>query len=454
AVLTEHLWFDPQWHEVIPLAVAEHPHREQGMAQLAPPGLHERLASDAAGGAAAREGDQFVLHLAKISRPADWSTAVREQVDAARIRSVDASPDLVAASGHWTTSNPGVVRALTAREPASADALQLAARLASAQERAVVLEQVLAALAQAQANQTAELAHVAVSLGGAHHERERIRAAALAAVPQVAPQVGRSLTALILRLTTTEADRTSLRTAALRLLGRSNPWSAGVLVDLVQACGATAEDRQEILRVLLANLGRANPWATQALAAQITDLVRSADEREQALRAAADLLAGGDRRVIGGARDVAVELGRGRHEVGGPALAELGLLIRSLVADGGDRAGALQQVLATLPQIQPRAMAPWCDLVRDLARTETERGQVAAALAGGIRGVPAPAVAPLTRLALDFGAVRAPDVTDVLLDGLAAADSTAVAELAAVLVQVSTDPTVLATARGAVLGAL
>src|SRR5699024_12041115 len=51
-------------------------------------------------------------------------------------------------------------------------------------------------------------------------------------------------------------------------------------------------------------------------------------------------------------------------------------------------------------------------------------------------------------------AVRAPDVTDVLLDGLAAADSTAVAELAAVLVQVSTDPTVLATARGAVLGAL
>lgn len=465
AVLTEHLWFDPQWHEVIPLAVAEHPHREQVMAQLAPPGLHERLAGDAAGEAAAREVDQFLLHLAKVSGPQDWSTAVREQVDAARIRSVDASPDLVAASGHWTTSNPGVVRALTAREPASADALQLAARLASAQERAVVLEQVLAALAQAQADQTAELAHVAVSLGGAHHERERIRAAALAAVPQVAPQVGRSLTALILRLTTTEADRTSLRTAALRLLGRSNPWSAGVLVELVQACGATAEDRQEILRVLLASLGRANPWATQALAAQITDLVRSADEREQALRAAADLLAGGNRRVIGGVRDLLVELGQGRPEVvdaavsalpraGGPALAELGLLIRSLVADGGDRAGVLQQVLASLPQIQPRAMAPWCDLVRDLARTETERGQVAAALAGGIRGVPAPAVAPLARLALDFGAVRAPDVTDVLLDGLAAADSTAVAELAAVLVQVSTDPTVLATARGAVLGAL
>src|SRR5699024_11470752 len=95
AVLAEHLWFDPQWQEVTPLAVAEHPHREQVMAQLVPPGLHERLAGDAAGEAAAREMDQFLLHLAKVSGPQNWSTSVHEQVDAARIRSVDSSPYLV-----------------------------------------------------------------------------------------------------------------------------------------------------------------------------------------------------------------------------------------------------------------------------------------------------------------------------------------------------------------------
>jgi hypothetical protein len=133
-VLMPHLWYDLDWTDVAPAALALHPERDRllreliGRATGTGPLPGDLAALDAGG-----EFRRFLARTACQSREADWSPDVAQLIGRARMDLIQAGQmDDVGWAVHWETSNAQARAKLLAQLPGQAagrDAAQLAVRL-------------------------------------------------------------------------------------------------------------------------------------------------------------------------------------------------------------------------------------------------------------------------------------------------------------------------------------
>jgi hypothetical protein len=104
-VLLPHLWYDSDWVEVVPAAIAAHHDRDLVLDMLLKRGLareNSRLSP------ANRELDAHLAALAAESQPSDWTPDHENLIHRARVDLVRLDPWSVAQSAHWLRSGEQV----------------------------------------------------------------------------------------------------------------------------------------------------------------------------------------------------------------------------------------------------------------------------------------------------------------------------------------------------------
>ena len=107
--LLPHIWFDPDWHVTLPMAIAAHRRRSKLVNRLwAYHSNHPTPALEMAN----NRLEELLLEVATQSGPEDWNKANQARIRALRHNFAPRRPDLIASSAHW--GSPSHVEAILA----------------------------------------------------------------------------------------------------------------------------------------------------------------------------------------------------------------------------------------------------------------------------------------------------------------------------------------------------
>ena len=107
--LLPHIWFDPDWHVTLPMAIAAHRRRSKLVDRLwAYHSNHPTPALEMAN----NRLEELLLEVAAQSDPEDWNKANQARIRALRHNFAPRRPDLIASSAHW--GSPSHVEAILA----------------------------------------------------------------------------------------------------------------------------------------------------------------------------------------------------------------------------------------------------------------------------------------------------------------------------------------------------
>ena len=107
--LLPHIWFDPEWHVTLPMAIAAHRRRSRLVDLL---WTHHTDSPTPAQKVVNDRLEELVLEVAAQTDPEDWNKANRARIRALRDNFAPHQPGLIASSAHW--GSPSHVKAILA----------------------------------------------------------------------------------------------------------------------------------------------------------------------------------------------------------------------------------------------------------------------------------------------------------------------------------------------------
>jgi len=107
--LLPHIWFDPDWQVVLPMAIAAHRRRSRLVDLL---WAHHTDSPTPAQKVVNDHIEELMLEVAAQTDPKDWSKANRAQIRSLRESFAPRHPELIASSAHW--GSPSQVEAILA----------------------------------------------------------------------------------------------------------------------------------------------------------------------------------------------------------------------------------------------------------------------------------------------------------------------------------------------------
>jgi hypothetical protein len=354
--LRSHLWYDPDYEDVAPAAVAAHPNREALLAQLleVPYGqvpTIERLDQlDAC-----FELRRLLCRIAAESDPAAWPTlgAVFERTRADLLEFIGTNGPLDIAGAqlrHWTASNQALIERL-----ATTNSMAMA----------VALRDAIAQLGLDEAERARALGPLFDRLATTHDDD--IAAAVADAVVRIEPG--------------DEARKRVVGSLVERLRVTDDAWIAARLADKVAALGPGDEAREQAVDSLLERLtSTANPRYAVKLAFVIARLKPGDETRDRAVVSLAEHLVNGEAKTLRALRLVDAIAGLKAGE------AALDGVVRSLVQrlDTVDPRSAATLADA-IARLQPGEEARERAVGTLVQRLDTVDPRSAAALASAIR---------------------------------------------------------------------
>ena len=198
--LLPHIWFDPEWHVTLPMAIAAHRRRSRLVDLL---WTHHTDSPTPAQKVVNDRLEELVLEVAAQTDPEDWNKANRARIRALRDNFAPHQPGLIASSAHW--GSPSHVKAI------------------------------LAALLHVAPREVNNLINTLLKLNPTDTERTKARRAittALALALETNPNGINNLIDTLLKLNPTDTERTKARhtiTTALAL--ETNPRGVNNLID-------------------------------------------------------------------------------------------------------------------------------------------------------------------------------------------------------------------------------
>ena len=100
--LLPHIWFDPDWHVALPMAIAAHRRRSKLVDRL---WAHHTDHPTPAQEVVNKRLEELLLEVAAQTDPEDWNKANRARIRALRDNFAPHQPGLIASSAHWGSPN-------------------------------------------------------------------------------------------------------------------------------------------------------------------------------------------------------------------------------------------------------------------------------------------------------------------------------------------------------------
>jgi hypothetical protein len=303
-VLVPHLWYDPDWENAAPAALAAHPDRDLVLRAMIGRVASARDVpddlSDLDGG---WEFRRFLCRVASEGREADWSPEIAGLISHARIGLARLGDhEFLGATPYWPTSSRIVCPELLTRlagetHPMRAGTLGLGIiELApTGHEQRRACELLIPIATAAPAPELEWLSRWLIRLAPDAGERRAVREALLRALArETEPSLGEGLVAALLRFAVTSHERRETRAELLALLpsvskGWEAAWLAAGVVQLSESPDDRRVARQALTRLLYAQTSQ---WAIRELIAKFLVLEPAPDEAARVRAVLVELLTG------------------------------------------------------------------------------------------------------------------------------------------------------------------
>ena len=187
--LLPHIWFDPDWHATLPMAIAAHQKRSKLTDQL---WTHHTDHPTPAQEVVNIYLEALMLEVATQTDPEDWNKANRARIHSLRENLAPHHPELIVGSAHWGGLNHA--------------------------------EAICAALSHAIPFRTHRLVRALLDLAPTDTERAKARRAILIALPYADPVQVDRLIDFLSKLAPTETERTKAHQIILTTLLKAVPW--------------------------------------------------------------------------------------------------------------------------------------------------------------------------------------------------------------------------------------
>jgi NACHT domain len=476
--LEPHLWFDPDWEEVICAAIGAHPQRNELLGRLIesdslPPG-------DAL---AVRDGLlELRLHLARLAGEtresdwnADWAALIHQaRISLSRLDRMPSAREVVDRGRGWGQSDRQLIasmieqlqsvgdheiaRAIIKLDPLPAEQAQARIALlqhlphtsdasaagiaqalddlsATGEERNLVRNDLLRRQSESRYFHGADIVRALARLSLSPNERAQIRATLARQLSDAAVDKADEIVRTLGEFASSAADRAETLTALLRLPG-TRPWwsSAGLIAQTIAALSPTSDQRDQARAALIEWLPYALPWDVPGITRGLTDLISSVDERAQARTA----------------------LLRQRPDSRHYRVTNIAEVIAVLNPTADEQAQARATLLDQLPDTEPSKALNIVRVIAVLNPTADEQAHARATFLDQLADAEPSRMIDAARVitALDPTVAEQAQVRATLLDQLPGADPSRIIGIAQTMVTFDPDPSEHAQIRAALLDEL
>ena len=263
--LLPHIWFDPDWHVTLPMAIAAHRRRSKLVDRLWAhhtdhPTPAQKVVND--------HLEELMLEVAAQTDPKDWDKAGQARIRSLRESFAPQHPELIASSAHW--GSPSHVEAILAELLSSTLwripdlVFELSALEINVKERAEARRNILATLAGLNWISTAligpspgwipTLVHILLSLEPSDEERAEARRNILTTLTNTYPQEVPDLAFALSALEPNIKERAEARHAILTTLTKAYPQEIPDLVLALLSLKPNDIERAEARQTILTTL--------------------------------------------------------------------------------------------------------------------------------------------------------------------------------------------------------
>ena len=279
--LLPHIWFDPDWHVTLPMAIAAHRRRSKLVDRLWAhhtdhPTPAQKVVND--------HLEELMLEVAAQTDPKDWDKTNQSRIRALRESHTPGRSKLVASSAHWNGTNrskailtalnctdpnriPGLVRALLELEPTD-------------KERAEARRSILTALPKTDLNRVPNLASTCSELEPTDKKRTETRQTIPTTLTPADVLKIHCLTEALSKLEPSNEERTKARRSIIAALPNTIPLAIASLVHVLSALEPNEEEQEKARQTILAALPNTSSKAIPILLGAFP--VLKPDKEEQA----------------------------------------------------------------------------------------------------------------------------------------------------------------------------
>jgi len=368
--LLPHIWFDPDWHITLPMAIAAHQKRSKLADQLWThytdhPTPAQKVVNDRL--------EELILEVATQTDPEDWNKANRTRIRALREGLAPRHSELITSSAHW--DSPGHVTTILAGLLGSALwripdlVFELSALGPNIKERAEARRAILATLASLNWIFTSltgpspgwvpTLVHILLSLEPSDKEREKARHDILTTLTSTHPQEVADLVFALCALEPNVKERAEAQNAIFTTLTKAFPYEIPDLVLALSSLKPSDKERAEVRHNILTTLTNTHPHEIPNLVLALSSLKPNDKEREKARSFTLTTLTKTDKPTA-------------KLYAATPNLARA---LLSLDPEEEGRTKARQTILTTLTSANPIAVCLLVRVLRALGVTDNERAK-------------------------------------------------------------------------------
>ena len=293
--LLPHIWFDPDWQVVLPMAIAAHEKRSKLVDRLWAhhtdhPTPAQKVVNDRL--------EELILEVAAQTDPEDWNKANRTRIRALREGLAPRHSELITSSAHWdspshvTTILAGLLGSALWRIPDLV--FELSALGPNIKERAEARRAILATLASLNWIFTSltrpspgwvpTLVHILLSLEPSNKEREKARHEILTTLTSTYPQEVADLVFALCALEPNVKEQAEAQKAIITTLTKAFPHEIPDLAIALSSLKPSDKERAEVRHNILTTLTNSNPHKISNLALALSLLKPNEKEREKARR--------------------------------------------------------------------------------------------------------------------------------------------------------------------------
>ncbi|WP_159424573.1 NACHT domain-containing protein, partial [Arachnia propionica] len=272
--LLPHIWFDPDWHITLPMAIAAHKKRSKLVDQLwsyhtDPPTPAQEVVNIYL--------EALMLEVAAQTDPEDWNKANQARIRSLRENLAPHHPELIVGSAHWGGLNhiEIILTALTHATPWAVPGLigTLLRLKPSDKERAEAHRTILTQLTSRISKNSPNIVSALLELKINKEKQKETRQAILTALPKAQPLEVPDLARALLKLKPNNKERTKARHAILTALPATYSWGVSKLVRALLELEPNHKERTEAHRKILIEFATVLTQLTYDNSQQIPDIV-------------------------------------------------------------------------------------------------------------------------------------------------------------------------------------
>ena len=225
--LLPHIWFDPDWHITLPMAIAAHEKRSKLVDRL---WAHHTDYPTPAQEVVNKRLEELLLEVATQTDPKDWNKANRARVRTLRNRFASYHLDLITSSAHWGNPNHA--------------------------------EAIIAALPNTDPDRIPYRVHMLLELNPTETEQTKARNTITTALAlETTPKEINYLIDTLLKLAPTETEQTTARNTLLTKLAHPNTWEADNLIEALLKLAPTETEQTTARNTILTKIPHTNSRA-------------------------------------------------------------------------------------------------------------------------------------------------------------------------------------------------